>query len=61
MPAHAWLSPGTGKFDRIVCLVRRIDMPDKGSRDKAGKEKKKKPQHTLKEKKKLKKEKKNES
>jgi hypothetical protein len=38
---------------------RRIDMPDKGSKDKAGKEKRKKPLHDVKEKRKLKKEKKN--
>jgi hypothetical protein len=34
-------------------------MPDKGSKDKAGKEKRKKPLHDVKEKRKLKKEKKN--
>lgn len=34
-------------------------MPDKGSKDKAGKEKRKKPLHDVKEKRKLKKDKKN--
>jgi len=38
---------------------RRYAMGDKGSKDKGNKEQKKKPKHTLKEKKKLKKEKKN--
>jgi len=36
-------------------------MPDKGSKDKTGKEKRKKPLHDVKEKRKLKKEKKNSS
>lgn len=40
-------------------LKRSILMGDKGSKDKGTKEQKKKPKHTLKEKKKLKQEKKN--
>ena len=43
----------------ISYLERRSDMPDKGSKDKGKKEKKKKPLHDAKEKRKLKKEKKN--
>jgi hypothetical protein len=44
--------------ERSVFIERRTAMPDKGSKDKGRKEKKKKPLHDLKEKKKLKKEKK---
>jgi len=46
------------RFDRFAFIERRIDMPDKGSKDKGRKEKKKKPLHDAKEKRKLKKEKK---
>jgi hypothetical protein len=40
-------------------MPRRIKMGDKGSKDKAGREEKKKAKHSLKEKRKLKHEKKN--
>ena len=51
----------TTPIDRMdaLALERRNDMPEKGSKDKSRREKKKKPLHDAKEKRKLKKEKKN--